>query len=191
MKQETKFEVYDDVEVAESPLLRRKRDNRYGSIPGLDSEDLIEPAEIERIFLKEAFAPILALPVKTRKGWIKPNVDEDGTIDIGAFGTVDFNKYVHFDRALYKAEKLKEELSHERLMMEIISEKIKTKAKYKVIKYVSMGIIDVEDIIDVNMYCLARSYLRARRLQREIAELQERSRKRSQAIRDKFLESLD
>jgi len=124
MKKETKFEVYDDVEVAESPLLRRKRSKRYGSIPDLDNEDLIEPAEIERVFLKEVFAPILTLPVKTRKGWIKPNVDEDGTIDIGAFGTVDFDKYVQFDKALYKAEKLKEELFHERLMMELISSHI-------------------------------------------------------------------
>ncbi len=191
MKKETKFEVYEDVEVAESPLLRRKRSNRYGSIPDLDNEDLIEPAEIERIFMKEAFAPILALPVKTRKGWIRPNVDEDGTIELGAFATVDFDRYVDFDKALYKAEKLKEELYNERLMMEMISEKIKTKAKYKVIKYVSMGIIDVDDINDVNMYCLAKRCLRARRLQREIAELQEQSRKRRQAMAEKFLESLD
>ena len=191
MKKETKFEVYDDVEVAESPLLRRKRSKRYGSIPGLDDEDLIEPAEIERVFLKEAFAPILALPVKTRKGWIKPNVDEDGTIDIGAFGTVDFDKYVHFDKALYKADKLKEELFHERLMIEMISGRIKTTAKYKDIRYALMDILDVDNISDVDMYCLAKRCLRARRLQREIAELQERSRKRRQAMAEKFLGSLD
>ena len=191
MKQKTEVEVYDDVEVPVSPLLKRQRSSRYGSIPDLDNNELIEPAEIERIFLKEAFAPILALPVKTRKGWIRPNIDEDGTIDIGAFGTVDFDRYVHFDKALYKAEKLKEELANERLMMEIISGKIKTMAKYKIIKYVSTGILDVEDISDVTMYCLAKRYLRMRRLQSEIAELGERSRKRRQAMAEKFLESLD
>jgi len=191
MKKETKFEVYDDVEVAESPLLKRKRSKRYGSIADLDDEDLIEPSEVERIYLRNEFAPILALPVKTRKGWIKPNVDEDGTIDIGAFGTVDFDKYVHFDKALYKAEKLKEELFHERLMIEMISGRIKTTAKYKDIRYALMDILDVDNISDVDMYCLAKRCLRARRLQREIAELQERSRKRRQAMAEKFLGSLD
>ena len=191
MKKETKFEVYDDVEVAESPLLRRKRSKRYGSIADLDDEDLIEPSEVERIYLRNEFAPILALPVKTRKGWIKPNVDEDGTIDIGAFGTVDFDKYVHFDKALYKAEKLKEELFHERLMMELISSHIKTTAKYKVIKFVLTGILDVDDISDVEMCCLAKRCLRAKRLQREIAELQEQSRKKRQTMAEKFLGSLD
>ena len=94
MKQRISFEVFDGVEVPVSPVLKRKRKNRYGSIPGLDDEDLIEPAEIDRIFLKEIFAPILALPVKGKKGGIKPNIDEDGTIEWGAFGTVDFDKYV-------------------------------------------------------------------------------------------------
>src|SRR3989339_1516366 len=116
MKQEKESEVYDEVEVPQSPLLKRKRSKRYGSVPDLDNSDLIEPAEIERIYLKEAFAPILALPVKTRKGWIRPNVDEDGTIELGAFGTVDFDKYVQFDKVRYKTEKLKEQLSDERLM---------------------------------------------------------------------------
>ena len=104
---------------------------------------------------------------------------------------MDFDKYVHFDKALYKADKLKEELFHERLMMELISSHIKTTAKYKVIKYVLTGILDVDDISDVEMYCLAKRCLRARRLQREIAELQERSRKRRQAMAEKFLGSLD
>ena len=191
MKQETESEVYDGVEVAQSPLLKRKRSKRYGSIPDLDYGDLIEPAEIERIFLKEAFAPILALPVKTRKGWFRPNVDEDGTIELGAFATVDFDRYVDFDKARYKAEKLQEELADERLMMEIISGRIKTLAKYKVVKYVLAGILDIDDISDGDMYHLAKRCLRAARLQREITELQEQSSKRRKAMAKKFLESFD
>ena len=62
MKQETKFETYDGVEVAESPLLRAERGNPYGSVPGLDDEELLNPAEIERLVIKQEFAPILALP---------------------------------------------------------------------------------------------------------------------------------
>ncbi|HBG27627.1 MAG: hypothetical protein A2Y10_15685 [Planctomycetes bacterium GWF2_41_51] len=191
MKQATETEEFDGVEIPASARLKRQRRSRYGSIADLDSSELIEPAEIERIYLKSEFAPILALPVKTRKGWIRPNVDEDGTIELGAFGTVDFDRYVNFDKARYKAEKLKEELFHERLMMELISGQIKTMAKYKIIKYVSTGILDVEDISDVTMYCLAKRYLRMRRLQSEIAEIVERSNKRRQAMAEKFFESLD
>ena len=191
MKQNIKFELYNGVEVPVSPLLKRQRSSRYGSIAELDDEELIEPAEIERMYLKSEFAPILALPVKTRTGWVRPNVDEDGTIELGAFGTVDFDKYVQFDKALYKAEKLKEELFNERLMIEIVSSHIKTTAKYKVMKYVLKGILDVEDIVDVEMYCLARRCLRARRLQREINELQERSKERRRQKAKNVLESLN
>ena len=75
MKQKTKFEVFNGIEVPVSPLVKRKRKNRYGSIADLDSEDMIEPAEIDRLFLREAFAPILALPVKTKKGWVNASHD--------------------------------------------------------------------------------------------------------------------
>jgi len=191
MKQATETEEFDGVEIPASAVLKRQRRSRYGSIADLDSSELIEPAEIERIYLKNEFAPILALPVKTSKGWVRPNVDEDGTVEMGAFGTVDFDRYVNFDKARYKVEKLKEELSHERLMIELISGQIKTMAKYKIIKYVSAGILDVEDISDVTMYCMAKRYLRMRRLQREIAEIVERSSKRRRTMAEKFFESLD
>ena len=187
MEQKTHSEVYDGVVVAESPLLRVERSSRYGSVPGLPDEELIDPAEVERLFLKQEFAPILALPVKTKKGGIRPNVDEDGTVDWGAFGTVDFDRYTEFDKARYKADKLWEELENERIMMEMISSKIKTYAKYKVIKYVEAGIIDSGDITDLNMYCLAQRYLRAKRLLREINELEKKSREKQEQRTRKIL----
>ena len=187
MKQKAKFEIYDGVEVPVSPLLKRQRSNRYGSIQGLDDDELIDPAEIDRLYLREAFAPILALPVKTKKGGIKPNIDEDGVVDWGAFGTVDFDRYTEFDKARYKADKLAEELENEYIMMDMISSKIKTYAKYKVIKYVEAGIIDLGDIADFNMYYLAQRYLRAKRLQREINELEEKSRERQEQRTRKIL----
>jgi hypothetical protein len=191
MKQKTRFEVFDGVEVPVSPLLKRQRSKKYGSVADLDDEDLIEPTEVERIYLKTEFAPILALPVKTRSGWIKRGIDEDGTIEVGAFGTVDFDRHVQFDKALYKADKLKEELSHEKLMVEQLSSHIKTMAKYEIVKNVLRGILDVDDIVDDEMYRLARRCLRMRRLQREINELQQRSKERRLKKAKKFWESLE
>jgi len=187
MKQEIKFEVFDGVEVPVSPLLKREHSNRYGSIPDLDDEELIEPAEIDRVFLREAFAPILALPVKGKKNWIKPNIDEDGSVDWGAFGTVDFDKYVEFDKLRYKADKLGEELQNEMLMMEMISGHIKDKEKYAIIERVYKGTLDLGAIADLDMYCLAQRYLRAKRLQREIGELEKKSRKRREEKARKIL----
>jgi len=191
MKQRIRIEVFDGVEVPVSPLLKRERSNRYGSIPDLDDEELIEPAEIDRVFLREAFAPILALPVKGKKGGIKPNIDEDGSVDWGAFGTVDFDKYVEFDKLRYKADKLREELFNERIMMEMLSEKIESKEKYKILEKAEAGLIDADEISNFEMFCLAKRFVRAKRIQREIAELEKKSQERREEKAKKILGSLD
>ena len=189
MEKDESFEIYEGIVVPESPLLKREHSNRYGSVPGLDDEELIEPAEIDRVFLREAFAPILALPVKTKKGGINPNIDEDGTVEWGAFGTVDFDKYVEFDKLRYKADKLREELFTDRIMMEMISERIKDKNKSKIIDRVYKGTLDLEDIADFDMYFLAQRYLRAKKKLREIAELEAKSRERQEKKAEKIFGS--
>ena len=178
MEQDESFEIYEGIIVPVSPLLKRERSSRYGSVSDLDDEELIDPAEIDRVFLREAFAPILALPVKTKKGFIKPNVDDDGRVEWGAFGTVDFDRYVEFDKLRYKADKLKEELQNEIFMMELISGHIKGKEKYAIIERVYKGTLDLGGIADLETYCLAQRYLRAKRMQREIGELEDKSQKR-------------
>ena len=192
MDEETSFGICDGVVVPESPLLKRQRPNRYGSIEGLPDEELADPDELERLYWMEEFAPVLALPEKkARKGWIRPNIDEDGRIEWGAFGTVDFDAYrPDFDKMLYKADWLREEVANQCLIMETISARIKTLAKYKVIEYVKNGILDLGDIVDFDMYCLAERYLRTRRLLREIAELRKKSRERRERAAKKFWESL-
>jgi len=186
MEQDESFEIYEGIIVPVSPLLKRERSSRYGGVSDLDDEELIDPAEIDRVFLREAFAPILALPVKGKKGGIKPTVDEDGSIDWGAFGTVDFDKYVEFDKLRYKADKLKEELQNEIFMMEMISGHIKGKEKYAIIERVYKGTLDLGGIADLETYCLAQRYLLAKRLQREIGELEEKSQKRQEEKARKF-----
>jgi hypothetical protein len=189
MEKDESFEIYEGIVVPESPLLKRERSNRYGSVPGLNDEELIEPAEVERVFLREAFAPILALPVKTKKGFIKPNVDDDGRVEWGAFGTVDFDRYVEFDKLRYKADKLREELFADRIMLEMLSERIKDKNKYVIIKRVYKGTLDLGEIADFDMYCLAERYLRAKRKQRVIAELEAKSREKREEKAEKIFGS--
>jgi len=181
MDDETNMEVYGGIVVPASALLRRDRGNRYGSVPGLDDSELADPDELERQVLREEFGPVLALPVKASRSGIRPEVDENGNLDWGAFGTVDFDRYSGgFDKARYKADKIREQLDDLRIMFSIVSDRIKAEAKYMVLKYLRMGIIRLEHIVNDDMLALARLYLRAKRLQEEIADLRQASERRRQ-----------
>jgi len=181
MDNEAIFTVYEGVVVPEPALLRRQQGNKYGSVPGLDDSELADPDELERQVLRQEFGPVLALPVKASKGGIRPEVDENGDLDFGAFGTVDFDRYSGgFDKARYKADKIREQLKDLLIMFSIVSDRIKAEAKYMVLKYLRMNIVGLEHIVNDDMRALARLYLRARRLQKEIAELQQASEKRRQ-----------
>ena len=181
MYEQTNLVLYEDVVVAESALLRLERKNRYGSVPGLDDSELADPNELERQVLRQEFAPVLALPVSGSKCSMRPNIDQDGSVDWGAFGTVDFDRCSGgFDKARYKADKVAEQLKDLLILLSIVNERIKTWAKYVVLKYLSMGVIEVEHIGDNDMRALAKLYLRIRRMRKEIAELREASERRRQ-----------
>ncbi len=179
MDSEQEPNMYDDIVVAESALLKRDRPSRYGSVPDLDDSELAEPDELERQVLRQEFAPVLALPVKRRRSGIRPGVDENGQLDWGAFGTVDFDRYGGgFDKARYKADIVKEELRDLMISFSMVSDRIQTRAKYLILKYLRMDIIQLEHIIDNDMLALAKLFLRARQLRREMVELREASRRR-------------
>ena len=181
MKEETNFVIYEGVVVPESALLRKERRNRYGSVPGLDDEELADPDELERQALREEWGPVLALPVEDRKSWIQPAVDESGGVDWGAFASVDFSRAMpEFDKARYKADKLQEQRKDLLITFSIVSERLPGKAKYKVLKYLKMGLIELEHIVNWDMWELAKLYLRIRRLKQEIAECREASWRRQE-----------
>jgi hypothetical protein len=181
MDNETSGAVYEDIVVPESALLRRYLGNRYGSVPGLDDSELADPDELERQVLVQEFGPILALPIKASKSGIRPEVDENGNLDWGAFGTIDFDRYSGgFDKAHYKTDKLREQFNDLRIMFSIVSDRIKAEAKYLVLKYLRKNIIGLEHIVNCDMLALARLYLRALRLQKQIADLRQASEMRHQ-----------
>jgi hypothetical protein len=179
MDQQEKCSVYDGVVVPESPLLRRERTNRYGSVEGLPDEELADPDELERVIYLEEFAPVLQLPVKAGGHRLCGSIDDSGKVDFGAFGTVDFDRLrPEVDKARYKAQKLKERLKDLVIMLTIMNERIPGRAKYQVLKYVRMGLIELGDIVDNEMYFFAELYLVGVRLRKEIARLQKASREK-------------
>ncbi len=190
MYEQTNLVLCDDVVVAESALLKREHKNRYGSVPGLADSELANPEELERQVWINEFGPVLALPVERKKRWIRPAIDEDGRLDWGAFGTVDFERMYPFNKVLYKADKLSEQLKNVLIMFSIVNERVKGRAKYLVLKYLKMGIIELEHIVDNDMRALARLYLRILRLRKGITELREVSERRRQRQAEAFLLSL-
>jgi hypothetical protein len=183
MKHETEFE--DETEVADVPvsaLLSAELKNRYGSVPDLDDEELADPEELERQVYMDYFGPILRLPAKRKSAGFFPAVDESGGVDWGAFGTVDFSRTMpEFDKARYKADKLRERLEDLFIMIGIVKERVPAKARGPVLRYLRKGVISLDHITNEDMRGLGRLYLKALRLQKEIAQLREASRNKRQA----------
>ena len=190
MEEEMEWVSEDDEDDGECTLVHRERPDRYGSVPGLEDSELADPEELERQVVLEEWGPVLSLPVQGRSGGIRGAIDESGQLDFGAFGTVDFERHApSFDRARYKADKLREQLKDVLILFSIVNDRIKARDKYLVLKYLRTGIIALEDIIDSDMAALARLYLRARRMREEIAALREASERRRQRRAEAFLES--
>ena len=170
MEQETDFVIYEGVVVPESALLQRERRNPYGSVPGLDDEELADPDELERQVYREEFGQVLALPLRGRGNGFRPELDEDG-VEWGAFASVDFERTMpEFDRARHKADKLREELNDVFIMFGIVEERL-PKARRQVLKYLEARVIELEHMATDDMLALGKLYLRAIRLQREIRKL--------------------
>ena len=174
--------TYRGVVVPESVVVRLKRRDKWGSVPGLDDEELAHPDELERQVLRHEFREVLALPRP-------PGAGEEG-LDRSAFGSVDFERTrPGAGTSREKADELREQLKSKLIMLAIVKERLPSKASL-VLKYLRMGIIDLEHIASVDMLAAARLYLQARRLQKELWQLQEASRKRKERACERWLEAL-
>jgi hypothetical protein len=183
----------EDVEVDDAPvsaLLSVRRENRYGTLPDLEDGELADPNELERQAITAEWEPVLALPVKTKRGWVQPPADVSGAVDFGAFGTVDFERTApELDKAMYKAERLQEKLADVFILLGIAKERLPGRAKYLVLKSLGQGVIELEDIQNEDMRALAMLWLRAKKLQKDIGDLREASRARRERRVRVWLES--
>jgi len=165
--QENEFVEEEVEDVPVSALLHEDRRNKYGSVAGLDDEELADPEELERQVMLQEWGPILLLSNRHEPRGVRPAIDEEGRIDWVAFGTVDFERIrPSFDKVRYKADKLKDELENVLIMLSIVGRRLAGRAKHQVLRYVQMGVIVEEHIVSEDMRAFARLYLRAKRLQR-------------------------
>lgn len=149
-----------------------ERTNQYGSVPGLDDDELADPRELERQVMLQEWGPILLLPNRHEPRGIRPAIDEEGRVDWGAFASVDFERTMPaFDKARYKADKLKDQAENALIILGIVQRRLPDGARGLVLKYLRLGIIDEEHIVNEDMRAFVRLQARADRLQRQISEL--------------------
>ena len=187
------FLMEDGVEVAAPVLLKVQRPDRYGKVQGLSDDELADPAEIERWVLRAELEPLFLLPKPKQKKWYSPAWDVHSDTDFNAFSSVDFDRLrPEFDnaaKARYKADKLIEEVQDRVIMFRIVSERIPGMNKYRVLKYVWMGGLLLDDIIDDDVRALAKLYVQIRKVKEQVVELREFSRQREERKIRKWLRS--
>ncbi len=165
--------------------LEAHKTNPYGSVPDLPDEELADPRELERQAFIKDWGPILALPVRGSRMTIRPAIDEDGDLNWGAFGTVDFERYAPtFDRTKYKLGKLTEQWRDLKIRIDTVRHWVRAPEKHLVFKHALSGVLALEDILDEELREdvreLLRLYRRMRAVWDEIQRLREARRKRKE-----------
>jgi len=150
------------------------RDSGYGKVPGLDDDELADDGELLRQVMIEQWAPFFDIPMQQAACFIKPTLDDNGHLDWGAFGTVDFEKLFPVNKNLYKRDRLREQLRHTLIMFDMIKEKVPEDKRAEVIKYVYSG-KDIDLIDDWYQWRMASWFSRARRLRDRIRSCCRRS----------------
>jgi len=164
-------DVYDGVVVAESAALTVQRPAPYGSVDGLDDDELADPAELARQAEMEQWGPVLLLPEKDGKSLLSPAA---GNIETWR-GSVTGTGRERWDRNSVGARKarLSERLRDTLILLDIVKERLPGRAKYLVLKHLRMGLIELDHIADADMLALARLYQKARRLREDIRKIEE------------------
>lgn len=179
METQEAFIIEDGIEVAASVLRAASEDAYYGSVPGLADDELASPAELERQVALTEWGPVLALPFEASERHIRPTIDEFGHEDWGAFGTVDFARlHPPFDKARYKADKLRRQLRNDLIMLDFTREQVSLDARAQVRSMALRTEIDLDDIKDRAHRAYVKWLRRVRGLSKQIRELQEHSLRR-------------
>lgn len=166
------------------------RDTGYGSVPGLDDEELLDEQELERCVFWEEWGPILTLPVRKRSSVLRPSSDENGRADWGAFGTVDFERmYGPFDKVRYKTQMLREKLRDVLITLDIVKQRVPPSG-FLVLKLVQMGILDEEHVTSDDVRALLRLRRRVQGLRDEITALTAARQRRQEVALERALARL-
>ena len=162
-------QAWDDVPA--SARLQRVQPPKYGQVVDLDDTELADPAELERVLMWQFWEPILALR-PTRSG-AHAELGSCLHPDWSAIGMIDCERVTpRVERACQRADR-RADLGRVLQRIETLNEQLPGNAKYLVLKFVRMGVIGTDHIVDTRMRTLVRLYFKARWLRAEIARLYE------------------
>jgi len=176
------MQTMEEEQIVAGRVLVRVEKNEYGSIPGLDDEELADPLELERQVLVSEWWPVLALPCPEPRSDIRPAVDEAGGVDWGAFGTVDFERYRSSSgRGQTNVRELREMWRDKLVMLSIVQARLPRQAR-EVLKHFQLGTIELEHIQDMDVVTAARLHSEAQKLRRKMLDVQRGDRRREREI---------
>ncbi len=159
----------DDVPI--SPLFSEERRNPYGSVPGLDDEELADPCELEHQIMLQDWGVVLALP-PTEDDFFLHGQWENG-VDVSAFNTHDFaRKRGEFDRYRCALSHANRELREATWMFETLNDRVESPAKYLVLDYLDKGVINSSHCVG-DMHGLAVWNARIRSVHEKIRRIRE------------------
>ena len=160
----------DEIEESELPVsgaVRVVRRKGYGTVADLEEEGPADIGELQRIVAYEMYGPVIALPGRGgRLGHVV--LDANGEIDWEAIGPAGGRRRWARPGVVGPADQLRAELAHLVGLIGLLPERVPGTAKYLVLKYVRMGILDVEHVTNHELRELVKLEARARQLREQL-----------------------
>lgn len=160
------------VDLPVSAAIKPLRNTGWGEVADLEVAELADPEELERLVAWQMWGPVLALRPATH-AWA-------GAFTGGRCCEPDWSavrpvvcRQERRAGVPMKAGELRAELREVLRRMELVLARVCVPQKYVVLKYVRMGWLRLEDVVDRDLRTVAVLYLRARRLRRRLAGVAE------------------
>jgi len=157
----------DETELPVNGAIRVRRQRGYGSIPDLDDEAPVDVAELERLIAWQQYGPILALPDRYGRG---------ARLVLSAQGEIDWDRMrpaggrrVRRASPDRQGTQQRAELAHVLGLIGLLNQRVPGTAKYLVLKYVRMGVLELEHVTSHDLRQLVKLEAKARQLRAELA----------------------
>jgi hypothetical protein len=153
-------EEIDDLPV--SAALAKSQQNPYGSVPGLDDEELADPEEIERVVMWQVWGPVLRLRSSQGRTWTRSGRQSWNAPDWEALGMVECQEPVLGGRPAWLVRN--NELSQLwRVLgaLEVVATRLPGRARRLLLKYVQSGLVEIEHVADLDMRAVVKLFIEA------------------------------
>lgn len=160
------MEEIDESELPVLGVVRVQRQTGYGTVADLDDEAPADIGELQRIIAYQMYGPVIDLPGRGgRLGHVV--LDSDGEVDWDAISPAGGRRWRSARSG--RADELRAELGRLVGLIGLLQERVPGTAKYLVLKYVGMGILDAEHVTNHDLRQLVKLEARARQLREQIA----------------------